>query len=149
MLYLAIDLHINQLTIRVLDEAGDTIMGRQVRTRPDVCQAFLRDLAERAEGLGGFVAMLETCGFEEWLIQALREVECRRIILVQPTKKKKQKDDRRDAKELAELMWVNRDRIRRGERLHHLREVEIPTGKDREARRLTKLERDLTAERVG
>jgi hypothetical protein len=148
MLYLAIDLHINQLTIVVLDESGDAVLRRQISTRPDACQAFLRDVAERAASQGGFVAMLETCGFEDWLIKELREAECRRIILVQPTKKKKQKDDRRDAKELAELMWVNRDRIRRGERLHHLREVEIATGKDREDRRLTKLERDLKAERT-
>jgi transposase len=148
MLYLAIDLHINQLTTLVLDEAGDAVLRRQVSTRPEVCRGFLRDVAERAKGPEGFVAMLETCGFEEWLIRELREAGCRRIILVQPTKKKKQKDDRRDANELAELMWVNRDRIRRGERLHQVREVEIATDEDRRCRRLTKLERDLKAERT-
>jgi hypothetical protein len=55
--------------------------------------------------------MLEVCGFNYWLVRLLREYGCREVILIQPEKRSKRKTDRRDASALAELLWVNRDRL--------------------------------------
>ncbi len=63
-------------------------------------------LAQRAEP---FIAVVEVCGFNDWLIQILRNYRCHKVILVQPEERKRCKTDRRDAAALSELLWVNRD----------------------------------------
>ncbi len=40
MLYLAIDQHSKQITVCVRNAAGETVMRRQVSTRPEKIQAF-------------------------------------------------------------------------------------------------------------
>ena len=40
MLYLAIDQHAKQLTVCVRNETGDTVIRRQVSTRPEKLEAF-------------------------------------------------------------------------------------------------------------
>ncbi|HYT89576.1 MAG TPA: hypothetical protein VEL76_12790 [Gemmataceae bacterium] len=54
-----------------------------------------------------FVAVLEVCGFNDWLIRMLRDYRCHQVILIQPDDRKKRKTDRRDAAALSELLWVN------------------------------------------
>lgn len=46
MLYLAIDQHSKQITVCIRDAEGDTILSRQVSTRPEKIQAFFEQLTE-------------------------------------------------------------------------------------------------------
>ena len=46
MLYLAIDQHAKQITVCVRNEEGDTVLRRQVSTRPEKIQAFFQQVAE-------------------------------------------------------------------------------------------------------
>ena len=108
MLYLAIDQHSKQITVCVRNADGDTILSRQVSTRPEKIEAFLQQLTEVAPE---FMAILEVCGFNDWLIQELRNWNCREIVLIHPEKPNKRKTDRRDARKLADLLWLNRDRL--------------------------------------
>jgi hypothetical protein len=70
MLYLAIDLHRKQMTINVRSEDGEPILRRQVSTWGQDPQTFLADVQRRA-GQEGFVAILEVCGFHDWLTELL------------------------------------------------------------------------------
>lgn len=46
---------------------------------------------------GGFITIVEICGFGDWLLKLLAEFGCHETVVVQPEKKDKQKTDRRDA----------------------------------------------------
>jgi hypothetical protein len=118
MLYLGIDQHAKQLTVSLPDEAGDIRSRRQVSTQPERCLEFLTKLNQKATDAGGYVAMVEVCGFNDWLLDLLPKHGCHQVILIQPTKKPKVKTDRRDAHSLSELLWTNRDRLRKS--THHL-----------------------------
>lgn len=140
MLYLGIDQHARQITISLRDDNGDVILARQVSTKPDKINAFFDGLTrDRAQSDESFVAVLEVCGFNDWLIEMLRNYRCEKVILIQPQEQKKRKTDRRDAAALSELLWVNRTRLLQGKPVRGLRQVDIPTKADREDRRLTTL----------
>ena len=47
MLYLAIDQHAKQITVCVRNHDGDTVLRRQVSTRPEKIEAFFQQLTER------------------------------------------------------------------------------------------------------
>ena len=83
MLYLAIDQHSKQLTVNVRDEAGQVVIRKQVSTRGEVPREFLKQLAERG-GADGYVAIVEVCGFNDWLLDLLPLCGCREIVLIQP-----------------------------------------------------------------
>src|SRR5205814_3515601 len=89
-----------------------------------------------------FVAVLEVCGFNDWLIRMLQEYRCHKVILIQPDERKKCKTDRRDAAALSELLWVNRDRMLQGKPVRGLRQVDIASSTDQEDRRLTMMRKD-------
>ena len=131
MLYVAIDQHAKQITVCVRDESGDTKLRRQVSTRPEKITAFFQQLTEMDSN---FMAILEVCGFNDWLIDTLGKWNCREIVLIHPEKPPKKKTDRRDAQKLADLLWVNRERLAKGEIVHGLRRVYIVTTKEREDR---------------
>ena len=95
MLYLAIDQHSKQITVCVRNEDGDTVLRRQVSTRPEKIEAFFQQLVEMD---ATFVAILEVCGFNDWLIEVLHQWKCGDIVLIHPEKPPKKKTDRRDAK---------------------------------------------------
>src|SRR5215467_13581327 len=115
MLYLGIDQHARQITISLRDEGGDVLQARQVSTQPEKVHAFFRQLTrERLPAGESFVAVLEVCGFNDWLIRLLHEYRCHKVILIQPEERKRRKTDRRDAAALSELLWVNRDRLLQG-----------------------------------
>jgi transposase len=140
MLYLGIDQHARQITISLRDDSGDVILARQVSTKPDKINAFFVSLTrDRVKNDEPFVAVLEVCGFNDWLIEMLRNYRCEKVILIQPQEQKKRKTDRRDAASLSELLWVNRARLLEGKPVKGLRQVDIPTKTDREDRRLTTL----------
>ncbi len=135
MLYLAIDQHSKQLTVNVRDESGHVVQRKQVSTRSSAPRDFLAALAVQA-GPEGYVAIVEVCGFNDWLLDLLPLAGCREIVLVQPGEPDKRKTDRRDANKLGELLWVNRHRLLAGQRVQGLRRVNIPGVPEREDRRL-------------
>ena len=140
MLYLGIDQHARQITISLRDDGGDVILARQVSTKPDKINAFFVNLTrDRVKNDEPFVAVLEVCGFNDWLIEMLRNYRCEKVILIQTQEQKKRKTDRRDAASLSELLWGNRTRLLQGKPVKGLRQIDIPIKTDREDRRLTTL----------
>jgi transposase len=146
MLYLAIDQHSKQLTVNLRNEAGDVLIRRQVSTRGESPQAFLREVQQLAASDGGYVAIVEVCGFNDWLLRLLPACGCREIVLVQADRKSNRKTDRRDANTLGELLWINRQRLLGGQRVQGLRRVQIVTPQEREERRLTQMRRNVGRE---
>lgn len=143
MLYLGIDQHARQLTISLRDEQGDVLEARQVSTRPEKINEFFGRLTrERLRDGEQFVAVVEVCGFNDWLIRMLKDYRCSKVILIQPEERKRRKTDRRDAAALSELLWVNRSRLLAGKPVRGLRQVDIASTADREARRLTTLRKN-------
>jgi transposase len=143
MLYLGIDQHARQITISLRAESGDVLQARQVSTQPEKVHAFFQQLArERPRDGEAFVAVLEVCGFNDWLIRLLRDYRCHLVVLIQPDDRKKRKTDRRDAAALSELLWVNRDRLLQGKPVRGLRQVDIASSTDQENRRLTMLRKE-------
>jgi transposase len=144
MLYLGIDLHRKQLTVSVRNEKGDVILRRQVSTRWERVREFLEWIKAEAEREGGFVAILETCGFEDWLIGLLKEYGCREVVLIQPEKRSKKKTDRRDAHAMSELLWVNRQRLLASQKIQGVRQVRLVTAEEQQDRQIT-----ATRQRAG
>jgi transposase len=144
MLYLGIDLHRKQLTVSVRNEKGDVTLRRQVSTRPDRVEAFLEWIEAEGKPDGGFMAIVETCGFEDWLIRLLEEHGCRDVVLIQPEKRSRKKTDRRDAHAMSELLWVNRQRLLAGKKVQGVRRVRLASTEEQESRRLT-----ASRQRVG
>jgi transposase len=143
MLYLGIDQHARQITISLRDEQGDVLQARQVSTQPEKIQVFFQQLTrERLPANESFVAVLEVCGFNDWLIRMLHDYRCHKVILIQPEDRKLRKTDRRDAAALSELLWVNRDRLLQGKPVRGLRQVDIARSTDQENRRLTTLRKE-------
>lgn len=142
MLYLGIDQHRKQLTVCVRDEQGDVTVRRQVSTEWERVRAFLGEIRKRA-GKAGFVAILEVCGFNDWLVKLLDEYGCREVLLIQPEKRSKKKTDRRDANALGEVLWVNRERLLAGKRVQGVRRIHPPTDGEAEDRQLTELRKRL------
>jgi transposase len=140
MLFIGIDQHARQLTISLRDEDGDVLMARQVSTKPEKIHEFFQRLTrERLQNDEPFIAVLEVCGFNDWLIRMLYDYRCQKVILIQPEERKKQKTDRRDAEALSELLWVNCSRLLQGKPVRGLRQVDIASTTDQENRRLTTL----------
>lgn len=142
MLYLGIDQHCKQLTVCVRNEEGDVILRRQVSTEWRRVRAFFARIGEEARG-EGFLAILEVCGFNDWLVRLLGEYDCRELIVVQPERRSKKKTDRRDAATLCEVLWINRRRLLAGKRVQGVRRVELPGQEDAEARQVTVLRKRL------
>ncbi len=84
MFYLGIDQHRKQLTVNLRNEAGDVVLRRQVSTNWPKVREFFADLAERTAADGGYAAIVEVCGFNDWLLKLLAgEPNCRQTLLVQ------------------------------------------------------------------
>src|SRR6478672_13976331 len=144
MLYLGIDQHARQITISLRDENGDVLQARQVSTQPERINAFFQRLTrERLRDGESFVAVLEVCGFNDWLIRMLQDYRCHKVILIQPDDRKKLKTDRRDAAALSELLWVNRARLLQGKPVRGLRQIDLASSTDQANRRLTTLRKEV------
>jgi transposase len=137
MLYLAIDQHRKQLTVNNRNEQGDVLLKRQVSTEWPRVREFLEEVRKLSVPEGGFVAILEVCGFNDWLIKLLAEYGCRETILIQPEKRSRKKTDRRDANALGELLWVNRQRLLAGKKVQGIRRIQLPTAAEAEDRQVT------------
>jgi transposase len=146
MLYLGIDLHLKQLTVCVRNEHGDVTLRRQVSTRADKVAEFLEELRNEPDG---YVAILEVCGFHDWLVQQLREqAACRDVVVIHPERRSRKKTDRRDAHRLSEVLWVSRERLLAGERVQGVRRVQLPTPEERHDRQLTSVRQRLGRQRT-
>ncbi len=142
MLYLGIDQHRKQLTVCVRNEQGDVTLRRQVSTEWERVREFFLEMCNEA-GEAGFVAIVEVCGFNDWLLRLLREYNCREVLVIQPEKRSKKKTDRRDANALGEILWVNRERLLAGKRVQGVRRVQLPTDTEAEDRQVTELRKRL------
>ena len=98
---------------------------------------FLEEVRNRSVPEGGFIAIVEVCGFNDWFLKLLAEYGCREIVLVQPEKRSKNKTDRRDANALGELLWTNRQRLLAGKKVQNVRRIVPPSPRDAEDRQLT------------
>src|SRR5436309_936794 len=149
MLYLGIDQPARQITISLRDDSGDVLLARQGSTQPEKVNAFFQQLTrERLHDGEPFVAVLEVCGFNDWLIRMPQDYRCHKVILIQPEDRKKCKTDRRDAASLSELLWVNRGRLLQGKPVRGLRQVDIASTTDQENRRLTTLRKGAGRDRT-
>ena len=143
MLYLAIDQHRKQLTVNLRNEQGDVILKRQVSTDWPRVRSFLEEVGNTSLPEGGFVAILEVCGFNDWLLKLLAEYGCRETIVIQPEKRSKKKTDRRDANALGELLWVNRQRLLAGKKVQGIRRIWLPSKTEAEDRQITTLRKQV------
>jgi len=148
MLYLAIDQHRRQLTVNLRNEQGDVLVKRQVSTEWPRVRSFLDEVREMSVSEGGFIAILEVCGFNDWLLKLLAEYGCRETILIQPEKRSKKKTDRRDAYALGELLWVNRQRLLAGKKVQGIRRIQLPTDREAEDRQLTAVRQRMGRQRT-
>jgi len=144
MFYLGIDQHRKQLTVALRDEQGNLVMRRQVSTVWDRVREFLSALREQCAAEGGYVAIVEVCGFNDWLLKLLPEYGCKEVVLIQPEERRSNKTDRRDAGRLSELLWINRQRLLAGERVQGLRRIFIPSAEDLADRQLVSLRKRIT-----
>jgi len=149
MLYLGIDQHKRQLTVNLRGEDGMVIHTRQVSTQWEKVRAFFANLADKARPEGGFLAILEVCGMNPWLLKMLAEYGCRETVVIQPTERARQKTDRRDAAELSHLLWVHRHQFLKGKHPQGLRRVQPPTAQEADDRQLTTLRALLTKKRTA
>lgn len=148
MLYLGIDQHASQLTVDLGNEAGDLVLHRQVKTNTKSLHDFLRIIGDRARREGGYRAIVEVCGFNTYLLNLLEKFGCDEVVLVQPEERSNQKTDRRDARALRELLWVNRDRFAEGKRPAKMRVVRPASEDDAADRQLTNMRKSLTDHRT-
>ena len=107
-------------------------------------RGFFADFAEKAKPEGGFLAILEVCGMNPWLLKMLEEYGCREIIVTQPTERSKQKTDRRDAGILGHLLWVHRQQFLEGKHPLGVRRIQPPTSQEADDRQITALRARLT-----
>ena len=126
MLYVGIDQHRKQLTVSVRDESGNALLRKQVSTQWEKVRTFFREMGERTAADGGYLVIVEVCGFNHWLLKLLPECGCREAIVVQPEEQSRHKTDRRDASALSEVLWVNRDRLLQGRPARGLRRIQVP-----------------------
>jgi transposase len=149
MLYLGIDQHKSQLTVNVRGEDGEVVLKRQVSTGWEKVRAFCADLAEKARPEGGFMAIVEVCGMNAWLLEMLKSYGCAEIVVTQPTSRSKQKTDRRDAGALSHGLWVHRQQLVGGEHPSGMRRIEPATPQEADDRQLTRLRATLTKKRTA
>ncbi|MCA9215709.1 MAG: hypothetical protein KDB27_21740 [Planctomycetales bacterium] len=72
MLFLGIDQHARQITVSLRDDSGDVLLARQVSTHPKKINKFFQKLTrERLRDNESFTAVVEVCGFNDWLIRML------------------------------------------------------------------------------
>jgi len=150
MLYLGIDLHRKQMTISLRNQAGDVLLRRQVSTRPEKVNEFLEEVHDLgADDGGSYVAIVEVCGFHDWLVKRLQaDGACRDVVVVQPMKRSRKKTDRRDANALSELLWVNRERLLRGDRVQGVRRIHLPSEEEQQDRQVTQQRDRLVRKRT-
>jgi transposase len=123
MLYLAIDQHKNHLTINIRNEQGDVMQKGQVSTNHADIDDFFATFTKKARKHRGYMAIVEVCGFNDWLLEKLKKTGCSEIVVIQPGNSAVNKTDKRDADALGALLWNNRKRLQGGQRPNGIRRV--------------------------
>jgi hypothetical protein len=72
MVSVGIDQHRQQLTVQVRGDQREVVLRRQVSTPWDKVREFLDDLDGQGAPTAGDFAIVEVCGFNDWLLQHLR-----------------------------------------------------------------------------
>jgi len=148
MLYLAIDQHKAHLTINIRNEQGNVIQKGQIRTAPAEINAFFDDFVKKARKCRGYMAIVELCGFNDWLLAKLEEKDCKEIVVIQPEGSALHKTDKRDADALGALLWNNRKRLEGGQRPHDIRRVFPASVVDAQVRQLANLRQRQVKQRT-
>jgi transposase len=137
------------MTISLRNDDGDVILRRQVSTRWPKLAEFRDQLRQTLAANEKYVAVVEVCGFHDWLVRWLQQDErCHQTLVIQPLGRSAHKTDRRDANALSELLWVNRDRLLRGDRVQGVRIVYLPIAEQQADRYLTQLRERLVRRRT-
>ena len=85
MLYLGIDLHLKQMTVSLRNEDGDVVLRRQVSTRWPKLAEFREQLHQAVAADEKYVAVVEVCGFHDWLVRWLQQDHrCHQVLVIQP-----------------------------------------------------------------
>lgn len=148
MLYLAIDQHKCQLTVNIRNEHGDIVQKGQVSTNHAEIDDFFDKFAKKARQHRGFMAIVEICGFNDWLLEKLQKSGCSEIVVIQPDHSSNKKTDRRDANVLCELLWNNRKRLQGGQRPNGIRRIFPADPQDAQIRQLVNFRQHLVAQRT-
>lgn len=148
MLYLAIDQHKEQLTVNLRNEKGDVILKDQISTNHAKINDFFDKLSRQAGRCRGYMAIVEVCGFNNWLLEKLKEYKCSEIVVVQPDSYSNNKTDKRDADALGELLWNNRKRLQDGQRPNGIRRIIPASLENDEVRQLSSFRRYLITQRT-
>lgn len=145
MLYVAIDQHAKQITVAIRNDQGEDLLKRQVSTRREKIEQFFNQVVDMDTE---FMAILESCGFNDWLLEELNNRNCREIVLIHPERPSKKKTDRRDAHKLCDLLWLNRERLAAGRPVHGLRRIYLATKQEKADRQITSLRQGLGRRRT-
>jgi len=148
MLYLAIDQHKNQMTINIRNEHGDVIQKGQISTVHAEVDDFFVAFAKKARKHRGYMAIVEVCGFNDWLLEKLKKTRCSEIVVIQPENSAAHKTDKRDANALGELLWNNRKRLQGGQRPNGIRRIFPADPADAQVRQLANFRQHLGQQRT-
>jgi len=148
MLYLGIDQHKNQLTVNIRNEQGDVIQKGQVSTNHTDIDEFFTAFVKKARKHRGYMAIVEVCGFNDWLLEKLKKTQCSEIVVIQPDNSAVNKTDKRDANALCELLWNNRNRLRGGQRPNGIRRIFPADSADAQVRQLANFRQHLIKQRT-
>ena len=148
MLYLAIDQHKNQMTINIRNEQGDVIQKGQVSTNPTDIDDFFATFVKKACKHRGYMAIVEVCGFNDWLLEKLKKTQCKEIVVIQPELSAVSKTDKRDADALGALLWNNRRRLQGGQRPNGIRRIFPAAPADAQVRQLANFRQHLVKQRT-
>jgi transposase len=148
MLYLAIDQHKNQMTINIRNEHGDVIQKGQISTNHADIDDFFATLVKKARKYRGYMAIVEVCGFNDWLLEKLKKTRCSEIVVIQPGNSAMNKTDKRDANALGELLWNNRKRLQGGQRPNGIRRIFPADPADAQVRQLANFRQHLIKQRT-
>jgi len=148
MLYLAIDQHKTQLTINIRNEQGDVMQKGQISTTHADIDDFFVTFAKKARKHRGYMAIIEVCGFNDWLLEKLTKTRCSEIVVVQPEQSATHKTDKRDANALGELLWNHRKRLQGGQRPNGIRRIFPADPADAQIRQLSNFRQHLVKQRT-
>ena len=112
MLYLSIDQRKHHLTINIRNEQGEVMQKGQISTNHADIDEFFVAFAKKARKHRGSMAIVEVCGFNDWLLEKLKRTGCSETVVIQPEKSALNKTDKRDADALGELLWNNCNRLK-------------------------------------
>jgi len=148
MLYLAVDQHKNHLTINIRNEQGDVLEKGQVHTSPDEIDEFFVAFAKKVRKHRGYMAIVEVCGFNDWLLEKFKKTQCKEIVIIQPDHSAVNKTDKRDADALGALLWNNRKRLEGGQRPNGIRRIFPADPTDAQVRQLANYRQHLLQQRT-